>query len=48
MVNVANIVRLSYAQGVGELQVEEQREDFQRRLGMFTLQILVGTRFPYF
>lgn len=25
-------------------QVEEQREDFQRRLVMFALQILVGTR----
>lgn len=27
---------------MGELQVVEQREYFQQRLGMFALQILVG------
>lgn len=35
----------TYAQGVGELQVDEHREDFQQRLGMFALQILVCTLF---
>jgi hypothetical protein len=34
---------LTYAQDVGELQVDEHREDFQQRLGMFALQILVCT-----
>jgi hypothetical protein len=43
-----SIVRLTFAQDVGVLQVEEQREDFQARLGMFTLQILVSTRFSHF
>lgn len=42
--NVANNFQCgTLAQDVGELQVDEHREDFQQRLGMFALQILVRT-----